>query len=208
MEQLIQITTIPFSYELKISNAKLERHNGSAQIEISRDEGGMKLKSQPIQIQLDSYEARNSVVPTTRTAISQAAQKGQSMAYNATAQYAQEGKLMLQTQIGEGAQTIDQILANRTAPSTGQFEMGFIPTTDADIDWEPASLSIEYEMDKLNFDLRQDTGSVEFVPGDIEMIINQRPEIQIEYIGGPIYVPPSAAALFGEDVPVAVDVKA
>lgn len=206
MEQLIQITTIPISYELKVNKARLERHNGSAEIEISRDQGGgMKLKSRPIQIRLDTYEARNSVVPTTKTSISQAAQKGQTAAYSVTAQYAQEGRLMLQTKIGEGAQTIDQMLANRTAPSTGQFELGFIPTTGPDIDWEPASLSIEYEMDKLNFDLRQDTGNVEFIPGSIEMIISQRPEVQIEYIGDPIYVPPSAAARFGGEV---VDVKA
>lgn len=205
MEQLIQITTIPISYELKVNKARLERHNGSAEIEISRDKGGMKLRSRPIQIRLDTYEARNSVVPTTKTSISQAAQQGRTAAYSATAQYAQEGRLMLQTKIGEGAQTIDQILANRTAPATGQFEMGFIPTTGPEIDWEPASLSIEYEMDKLNFDLRQDTGNVEFIPGSIEMIISQRPEVQIEYIGDPIYVPPSAAARFGGEV---IDVKA
>lgn len=205
MEQLLQITTIPISYELKINNARLERHNGSAEIEISRDKGGMKLRSRPIQIRLDTYDARNSVVPTTKTAISQAAQKGKSAAYAASAQYAREGKLMLQTKIGEGAQTIDQILAQRTAEPTGQFQLGFIPTTGPEIDWEPASLSIEYQMDKLNFDLKVDQGSVEFIPGNIEMSISQYPEVNIEYIGDPIYVPPSAITRFTGEV---VDVKA
>ncbi len=205
MEQLIKITTIPISYELKINDARLERHNGTAEVEISRNKGGMQIKSRPIQIRLDTYEARNSVVPTTKTAIYEAAEKGRTAAYEAAAQYAQEGKLMLQTQIGEGAQTIDRILADRTAMPTGQFQMGFIPTTGPEIDWIPPSLSIEYQMDKLNFDLRMDKGNVEFIPGSIEMIISQYPEVNIEYIGDPIYVPPSVAARFtGENI----DVKA
>ena len=33
---------------------------------------------------------------------------------------------------------------------------------------------------------------LEFIPGDIEMNITQYPDVVIEYIGGPIYVPPSA----------------
>lgn len=205
MEQLLKITTIPISYELKINDARLERHNGTAEVEISRNKGGMQIKSRPIQIRLDTYEARNSVVPTTKTAIYEAAEKGRSAAYEAAAQYAQEGKLMLQTQIGEGAQTIDRILADRTAMPTGQFQMGFIPTTGAEVDWVPPSLSIEYQMDKLNFDLRMDKGNVKFIPGSIEMTISQYPEVNIEYIGEPIYVPPSVAARFtGENI----DVKA
>ncbi len=205
MEQLLKITTIPISYELKVNNARLERHNGSAQIEISRDKGGMRIKSRPIQIKLDTYEARNSVVPTTKTSIYQAAQKGKTAAYQATAQYAQEGRLMLHTQIGEGAEAIDQMLANRTAQPTGQFQMGFIPTTGPEIDWQPPALSIEYQMDKLNFDLRMDKGRVEFIPGSIEMVISQYPDINIEYIGEPLYVPPSVASRFSGEI---VDVKA
>lgn len=205
MEQLLKITTIPISYELKVNNARLERHNGTANVEISRNKGGMRIKSQPIQIKLDTYEARNSVVPTTKSAISQAAQRGKTAAYEAAAQYAQEGKLMLKTQIGEGGQAIDQMLANRTAPATGQFQLGFIPTTGPEIDWQPPSLSIEYQMDKLNFDMKVDKGQVEFIPGNIEMTILQHPEVNIEYIGGPIYVPPSVAEKFSGEY---VDVKA
>ena len=32
----------------------------------------------------------------------------------------------------------------------------------------------------------------EFIPGDIEFTVTQRPEVRIKYVGGPIYVPPSA----------------
>ena len=31
-----------------------------------------------------------------------------------------------------------------------------------------------------------------FVPGDIEFTMTQRPDVIIKYVGGPLYVPPSA----------------
>ena len=49
-----------------------------------------------------------------------------------------------------------------------------------------------FRSDKLNFDLKIANGNFEFIPGNIEMSITQHPDIMIEYIGGPIYVPPSA----------------
>ena len=33
---------------------------------------------------------------------------------------------------------------------------------------------------------------MEFIPGNVELIVRDRPRVEIEYIGGPIYVPPSA----------------
>ena len=53
-------------------------------------------------------------------------------------------------------------------------------------------MNIRYEMDKLNFDWKISGGSFEFTPGDIEFTVTQRPEVIVKYIGGPIYVPPSA----------------
>ena len=49
-----------------------------------------------------------------------------------------------------------------------------------------------FEMDKLNFDWRQSKGNFEFIPGNIEISVKQRPDVIIKYIGGPIYVPPSS----------------
>lgn len=196
MEPLIRITTIPISYELKINNAKLERRNGTAELEISRDKGGMHIKSRPIRVNIDTFEARSSYVPTTKRAIAQAAQSGKSAAYEATAQFAKEGQLMLNTKIGEGGDTLNQIFAQRTALPTGEFQLDFIPKTGANIDWDESSLLIEYQMDKLNFDWKVGKGEVEFIPGDIQLSVSQYPEVNIEYIGEPIYVPPSAAEKF------------
>lgn len=205
MQQLLKITTIPIEYELKVSNAKLEHKNGTAEMEITRDEGGMKIRSRPIQLRLDTYEARNSVVPTTKTSISQAAEKGRQAAYEATAQFAKEGQMLLKTKIGEGGEALKAMFEQRAALPSGEFQMDFIPKGGANIEWEEASLSIRYDMDKLNFDMKIDKGDVKFIPGTIELMISQYPDVKIEYIGEPIYIPPSAAARFKGEI---VDVRA
>ncbi len=190
MEQLLKITTVPIQYELKINNARLEYHNSKAELEISKNKGGLSIKSRPVRLELDTFEARNSITPTVARSVEQAAQKGKEAAYSATAQFSQEGQLMLKTKIGEDV--IGQIAAQRTQLPTGEFKLGFIPTAPVEINYQPADLTINYQMDKLNFDLKVANGNFEFIPGNIEVTITQHPDILIEYVGGPLYVPPSA----------------
>ena len=190
MEQLLKITTVPIQYELKVNNARLEYHSSKAELEISRNEGGLSIKSRPVKLNLDTFEARNSIVPTTVRSVSQSAQKGKDAAYSATAQFAQEGQLLLKAKIGEDV--LNNIFAQRNQMPSGDFTVGFIPTSPVDISYQDPDLTISYEMDKLNFDLKIANGNFEFIPGNIEVVITQQPDIMIEYVGGPIYVPPSS----------------
>lgn len=196
MEQLLKITTVPISYELKVSNARLERKSGTAELEISRDKGGMHIKSRPVKLNIDTFEARNSVVPTLKTSIYQAAQKGMNCAYETTARYAGEGKTLMQAKPGEGNQALNQILANRSPLPAGDFELSFVPKAGVEISASQPEITIQYQMDKLNFDWKVDQGSVEFIPGDVSISITEFPDVLIEYVGGPFYVPPSTAEHF------------
>lgn len=200
MEPLISIKTIPIALEFKINNARLECKNASADVEVSRQEGGgLKIKSRPIKLNLDTFEARNSVTPTPMRSVDQYAQKGKSAAYEATATLAQEGKLLLNAKVGED--TIGQIMKNRVAVPTG-FNIEFLPKTGPEITATEPDLTIQYQMDKLNFDWKVSKGDFEFIPGNIEISITQRPDVVIEYIGGPIYVPPSSDPEYNIDVKV------
>lgn len=113
--------------------------------------------------------------------------------------------MLLKTKIGEGGEALKAMFEGRAALPTGDFQMDFIPKTGPKIEWDPSSFSIRYDMDKLNFNMKIEKGKVEFIPGTIELSISQYPDVKIEYVGEPIYIPPSAAARFtGEKV----DVKA
>ena len=63
MYPLIEIKTVPIEIQMKVTRAHLEYARGTAQVEISRDKGGLNIRSQPIKVNLDTFEARNSVTP-------------------------------------------------------------------------------------------------------------------------------------------------
>ena len=191
MYPLIEIKTVPIELQMKVTRAHLEYARGTAQVEISRDKGGLSIRSRPIQVNIDSFEARNSVTPTTATLIRQQAQAGVQGAYQATAVLAKEGRMMMEARINQDV--IPQLARQDTMGQPTNVNIDFLPSTGPDIGWDGGELSIRYQMDKLNFDWRMEKMSFTFVPGDIEFTMTQRPDVIIKYVGGPLYVPPSSA---------------
>lgn len=189
MERLIEIKTVPIELEMKVNHARLDYKRSTVDLEISRDQGGLQIRSKPIKVNIDTFEARNSVSPTAMRSIEQAAQRGQQKVYDTTATYARRGDLLLEAKIGE--QLISQFAMESQQVNT-DFAMKWLPTTGPDISWDGGELNIRYEMDKLNFDWRMDGGNVQFIPGNIEFTVTQQPDVIIKYVGGPVYVPPSA----------------
>lgn len=191
MTPLIEIKSVPIEIEMKVSHAKLEYSRGTADLEISRNAGGLSIKSKPIQLNIDTFEARSSIMPTTMRSIEQRAEKGKQAVYEATATYAQQGQLLLKAKIGQ--ELVTQFAAEAAAKNVmTNVGIDFIPSVGPDISWDPAELNIRFEMDKLNFDWRLNQTQFEFTPGDIEISVTQRPDVVITYVGGPIYVPASA----------------
>ena len=190
MNPLIEIKTVPIEIQMKVTHARLEYARGTAQVEISRNKGGLNIRSQPIKVNLDTFEARNSVMPTTTTLIPHQAQAGIQGAYQATAVLAREGRMMMEARIDQDV--IPQLAKAQNLGQPTNVNIDFIPTTGPDISWDGGEMSIRYEMDKLNFDWRMEQMSFTFVPGDIEFTMTQRPDVIVKYVGGPLYVPPSA----------------
>ena len=190
MRPLIEIQTIPIEIQMKTTNAHLEYARGTAQMEDSRDRRGHQIRSQPIRGNIDTFEARSSIVPTTAQSIQQGAAQGQRAAYEATAVLAQEGRMMMEAKIDQDV--IPQLAQQKTVDQPAQLGIQFLPEVGPDISWTGGEMSIRYEMDKLNFDWRMNQMQFTFVPGDIEFKVTQQPDVVIKYIGGPLYVPPSA----------------
>jgi hypothetical protein len=191
MDPLIEIKTVPIELEFKVTHAKLEHTQGTAELEISRDEGGLSIRSRAIRLNLDTFESRTSVTPTTIQATEQNAQKGRQAAYEASATYAQRGQLLLNIKVGQ--ELVTQFAAeDQTKNLKTNVGLQFLPTVGPDISWEPGEMNIRYEMDKLNFDWRVNQTDLQFIPGDIEISVKQQPDVVIKYVGEPIYVPRSS----------------
>ena len=187
---------------MKTTNAKLEYARGTAEMEIHRDNGNLQIKSRPIKVNIDTFEARSSLSPTLARYLEQSAQKGKQAAYEATATYAGQGQLLLNTQVGEELVTkfASDAMMKDVKTNVG---IDFLPDPGPEITWDPGDIKIRYEMDKLAIDWKMGERSFEFTPGDIEFTVTQRPDVVIKYLGGPIYVPPSSDPNY-----VPVDVKA
>ena len=160
-------------------------------MEISRNKGGLSIKSRPIRVKLDTFEARNSITPTAMRSIQQSAQRGQQAAYEATATYARNGKIFMNAKIGE--EKITQLAQeSQMRDYKANVNIQFLPSVGPEISWDVGEMNIRYQMDKLNFDWKLNGGNFEFVPGDIEFSVTQMLDVIIKYVGGPIYVPPSS----------------
>ena len=190
MYPLIEIQTVPIEIQMKVTNAHLEYARGTAQMEVSRDQGGLQIRSQPIKVNIDTFEARNSIVPTTARSIQQSAQQGVQAAYQATSVLAQEGRMMMEAKVD--GEVIPQLARQSSLPPMANTNIQFLPSASPELSWTGGEMNIRYEMDKLNFDWRMEQMQFTFVPGDIEFTMTQRPDVIIKYVGGPIYVPPSS----------------
>ena len=189
MEQLLSIKPIPISVEIVIDNAKIKYDSKLPKVEISHQKGGLQMKADPLKINIDTFELRQSIgLKSNKTLIDESAQKGIKVSYQAIARIADEGDSLADPK----GMSVAQIAASKVSRSI-ETVMDFLPKGDPDISWDGGKLSIHYQMDKLNtdFDISAIT-NFEFVPGKIEFDVKQKPRVEIEYIGGPIYVPPSA----------------
>ena len=133
MRPLIEIQTIPIEIQMKKTNANLEYARGNAQMEVSRDRRGLQIRSQPIRVNIDTFEARSSIVPTTAQSIQQGAAQGQRAAYEATAVLAQEGRMMMEAKIDQDV--IPQLAQQKTVDQPAQLGIQFLPEVGPDISW-------------------------------------------------------------------------
>jgi len=189
MYPLIEIKSVPIELQFKTTNASLEYTRGTAEMEISRSEqGGVNVRSRPIQVKLDTFEQRGGQFSAATAAVSASVGQQPTQAqYEATSAYADEGQIQLSARIGKSIPQQSAVPAQ-----TGSGYVAPEIETGVSVNWEDGAMQIRYAMDKLNFDWKIDKGEFKFTPGDIEISIAQKPSLTIKYTGGPIYVPRSA----------------
>lgn len=174
MESLITIETVPIKIEfverepLKLSSVH------SVEMNVKQDELLQQIQSKPIRIAVqDSYE------PSM-------AYQWENSTYTAIPEYDQVGNLKLNIQMEDGqSREIRFKQANRSIESmTNQVSM------NAD---NVSGMQISIPITRLSGGMPDVTDfKTEFLPPDLELVVTQRADVIIKYVGGPIYVPPSA----------------
>lgn len=188
--QLIRITSIPMKCEFEVEPARLQvqrAQNPRQQVTVTPSR--LALSSNDIQVRLDttdlraSLNQRNSADFATYTA-----DLGRQAASMAIDDAVQEGSEMQRIEDGVSiAQIIQQKMMDQ--PDSA---MVFLPTAGPDISWEPGNLSTDYQPASVETDWQIMKNQMEYIPGKFHMKILQYPDVKVEYLGGPNYVPPSA----------------
>ena len=190
MGPLLQITSIPCKYELSVERARLEIDHSPGRVEYQRNPARVEMHQEISKMRQDSFEFRKGLgLKTARTVNEESAQRGVQEAMRATADYANFGNQLVH--IEQGA-NIPETAWSQYFQRATEGELVFVPLSPVDISWTDGGADINYTPASMNFNWNPPESNVQFVPGQITMTITQYPKLEIEYLGKPIYVPPSA----------------
>jgi len=193
---LLDITTIPIKVEINITkgsftNPRVNNPDNAFKMDIKTDNGKLQIETKPQKINIDTYAARSSMGYgnyNNTDLIKHEADKGFKIAYEGTARIASQGN-----QLARGASPAEIAAQNSRAGQNIQTIMDFIPKTGADITFDKGVLNINYDAGDVSIDWENAMAMpYEFTPGKVEFAISQMPSVEIEYTGGPIYVPASS----------------
>lgn len=184
--QLININVQPIRLQYEINNSHLEYETHNPQLNMKTQKGGLEIKSDRAEIKIDSFETRQEIgLKTAATLIKEMGQKSVQAGYEAVASIAEKGNMLDDPH----APSIPQMAANEMIK---QYDTNivFIPQDRPKMSVEGGNMEMSYTPDKLIFS--PDMGGCEFnyVPGDVNFRVVRKPEVNIEYLGKPNYVPP------------------
>lgn len=186
MEQLLSIKSVPISIEIKSVKAKLQVSSDGPKLNISRTPKGLTMRSEPIRVQIDQTAARASAgIVSTAKSMEQFASESVRISYEGIANIVDDGNAMA------SGTTIPDIAASRFAKTIDTM-LAFLPSVGPDISWAGGTLNLNYEMDDMDMSWQTPGANIQFIPGSIEISVAEFPRVVIEYIGEPLYVPPSA----------------
>ncbi len=189
----LEITSRPIEWEFEIEPAQLKmKQSDNPSMVMDRQPAELNLHSRNIEVRLDSTELFSSLnQKPIADFIYDAGQRGRDGARAALDDIVDFGNQMARIEDGV---TIGEIVKQRMLeqPDTYTF---FLPEP-YDISWQPNELDVSYDSGSINYDWQIEKNLMDYVPGSFTINILQRPEVDIKYVGKPIYVPPSSAPDF------------
>ncbi|MCM1329157.1 MAG: hypothetical protein NC253_06915 [Ruminococcus sp.] len=193
MEQLLSYKHIPIKVEVKVQRAELRPVEDSGKTAAapsvkvsSKQGGGLRLQAEPYRVDLSETRNYDAYIPSANT------ENGFTLTYEAVAKLA------------DGSQKSGEGSASQSRKLSGVEEaLRALPKNKSRaVSYNNGTLSINYQMNMPPAGIAAEETSdpveaiqfteFEFIPGSIEFIITQMPELDIEYLGDPIYFPRSA----------------
>ncbi len=195
MDQLLSIKHIPIKVEVKVTRAELRpvedggsKAHSAPSVQVTGKDGRLCLKADPYRLDLSESRNYDTYVP------SGSYDDGITLTYEAIAKLADGGNAAKGLNLAADGET--RRLHARKASSSIESVLQSLPKSrNSAVSYSDGTLSINYQMSMSSAqsqELALSSPEFEFIPGSIEFIISQMPELDIEYLGDPIYFPRSA----------------
>lgn len=165
---VLKITSTPIKLSMTSERARLEVQAPESDAMAVQDvQGQLNMKTQNIKVDIDSSRTQNGLeYQSSNRAVAQ---------YLKTSASSQPA--------GKAAAGI----AGQAAVATGKAAV---------VTGEIPGLAVEFKPRLVEPESKTAERSLEYVPGELKISVEQRPKVEIEYVGEPIYFPRSA----GKDV--------
>ena len=192
MEQLLEITNVPISFELKIHNAKLEVADTSTNQGIVDFTNLIPYRP---KLYIDTREFRNKTRYTSRVHTKYDSPGARDTyeneiftSMNDTADLLKKGSVLMNTK--DDTSSLGALAVQHIQPTIeNTIGIPFSP-----VDFNTQQLSVQYESDKQNYDwLTKNKPKLKFTPASVEFLVKEYAHVEIKYLGKPQYVPPSAS---------------
>lgn len=195
--QLIEISTVPARYELQIENAKLEgKHEYLPLAKVSHEPSSLHIDSKDGFIRLDTYECRKSVGFTNITdKFKSWAEAGKRAISEKITKDVAFGKQLAETDQGL---TIHDLM-NQKLLDQSSLITTFLPSVPPTMQYQPGEMKQSYDPGSISYDFGEIQSSMNYIPGSVRIKILERGHVDIQYVGSPNYVPPSASPTYEEE---------
>ena len=203
MSQLLSITSTPIKIEVNVTGPEYkarENTNKAPAVKISRSNAGVKIAAQPYQIDISTSKNYDAYVPNT---FAQNDTNGVTISYDALAKIAGDDTTNTSNKVCN-----PQYATQKASRSIESILSKLPKTKTSNISYNEGTLRINYSLenslDTDSFEPLDFSSGFEFIPGSIEFIVSQMPELEIEYLGEPIYFPRSADPNYVGEVDIIV----
>ncbi|WP_251554715.1 DUF6470 family protein [Neobacillus muris] len=180
----IRISQTNAQIGLRITQPVQEIHQPQAEISIQQVPAEMTIERQPSELRIDQDEAWNqlglkklSVLMKDMAAYSR--QKG----FEAIAKIAAEGEQMAHIELKRDA--IVDIAKAKAMPGPADFTIAFIPSYGSvHIQYKPSEIHIDWQLGGASSEYQPTKAVHEYTPGKTEVYLQQRPQLEISFVGG------------------------
>lgn len=187
---LLEYVRTPGKYQIKTTAAALRVQQTHGKLNTQTSAGRLEQRQQHPQVRMDTVQLRSSLgYKNMPDFMNDAAQRGSAAALRAIRDYAEFGNSIKNIQ--NGANIPDAMFSRQMQRAQG--ELVIVPLSPPNISFTQGGVETQFTPTEVQNTWTPGSVQLEFVPGSIDFKMVQYPEINFNFMGGFIYVPPSAA---------------